>query len=589
MFSMSDSDDDLLNTDFLGRSVLPPTRAAAAGVQNESFSIDALLARREALQRDAELAVGARRVGQDDAANASTAAAASSSTTTAAGNGADDGLSQALAAMRAAQTAAAARVGGGGARLLTPQSLCALNAFPIDVSRRRSPFSSAELGDFTSVRSGGDVGAGERVVRLELDALAVPSAMKTNELITSGALMHLLAAPPRSCEPAVLNALLLRVALERVDVLLATRCAELACRIVREDLCADWRPSIADVLGMFQLAGARAVVDAAAGTVLSVRECGGGTSVDAVGVDRALPVENVRLLCDVVALLAPRLVDDDTALLVRVLLTLLADARLGRVHDGAVRVLAALFDACAAANGVDAVVREVGGCCRDPATLCGVMRRLPVGSAGARLVTSRAAALALHALADGAVHDDDDAAAAAVATTRWHAADEAVRAGGAASASGSLVRFAVAQFGRSAAVPLRTQRGETSECVADCNWLMTCALLTDLCVSCDPNRLRGSVRQLERWCELLQARNAALHEDSFSPLLSLAKTQLGALRAKATMLATTMSRSAVRTIDEMMRQRHEDNDNDDDDDDVEEDSQQPTTTQSTQGADAATV
>jgi hypothetical protein len=561
---MSDSDDEFLATDYLGRS----TAAAASSnqrnntssrsVQNDSYSLDALLARREAIQRDAELAVGARRIGDDDHTATTTHKNNNNNNTDSNANtGATEevDLAAALAAMRAAQAAAATRV-RSAARLLTPQRVLALNAFTIDINLG----TNANLGEFTYGNSSDEVEAGGRVVRLPLPSLAVPSSMKTNELITSNTILHLLQGPQHRCAPALLNALLLRVALDRVDVLLATRCAELACRIVRDDMCPDWRPSVADVLAMFHCAGARAVVLAPPVRVLRVHECCLGVDAEAdaaaSGVaDAVLPVENVLLLCDVVALIArqPQLFevaegDESPVVLVRLLLTFLADARLGRVHDGAVFVLAALFDASVAAGLTDAVVRDVAGCTTDPATLYAVMRRLPMGSAGQRLVTSRAAALAMHALADGAVSD------AAAAEARWRAADEAVRADGAASASGSLVRFAVEQFGRSTAVPLRTQEGETSECVADCNWLMTCVLLVDLCVSCDPNRLRGSARHLERWCEQLQARNTALHEDSFSPLLSLAKTQLGALRAKATMLAGVASQSAVRTIGEMMRQ-----------------------------------
>lgn len=544
---MSDSDDDLLNNDYLGRAVKSSSSTATShGVTNSGmYSLEALLARRETIQRDAEVAMRLRRVGDDEASTAATTAATTTATTTNDANNVDD-LDTALAAIRAshAQQQEQQSRQRSQQRLMTPNRVCALKSF----SASEPPTVSA-CGDFVNVDA---PGSSDKLVRLRCTSLALPSAMKTAALISSGALAYTLPNGLEQCSPALLNALLLCVVLERVDVLLAMRASELACRIVANDMCSDWRPSVTDVLSMFQLVGATAV--APGGAPLRVEECRvldeereGDSSADAAG--NVLPVENVRLLCDCVSQLAGRPQFYDAAggesplLIVRVLLTLLADARIARVLESVMVALAALFDGCVGAGLTDALALEVAGCCGDPSTLYAVIRHLPRGSANARLATARAAALALHSLAGGPVRDVEAC---------LRAADEAVRAKGAASTSGSLVRFAIAQFERCAAVPLHAQQGETDQFVAEVNWLMTCALLTDICVSCDVNRLHGSLKSLERLGVLLQQRNSALHEDRFSPLLSLAKTQLGALRAKVTMLAGVVVQTPDRTIADMM-------------------------------------
>jgi hypothetical protein len=506
---MSDSSDDL-DTDYLDRRLPSKTKKAAeSNADHASFS--ALLAKREAHRSDLA------RVASLAAPPPPAGVAATSS----------PGMAlDSLQPLQARPASAYAAV-----RLLSAPSVHALAYV--------APASVELLGHMTRSGAAARDGDESKRVRLQCDALEVPSAAKDAELLCSGALLHVL---PRdgSCSPALLNFLLWRVVHARDDLLTTSRAAEYAVSFIASGKAAQWVPDARDLLQMCAALGVRAVrAVEPAPTVLRVDECvlGAADAHLALPAVSTLPLDNVRLVADVIGSCAPHLAraaDSGSALLlVRALLTLVADARIERAHRACLLALDALFDAHADGGEREhALALEVAACSDDAALLYAVLRRLPLSSARVRRVSGRAALIAVTALSGGTSR---------LCAERLARAGTAVRAaltGGA----GAMARAAVGALETCVAVPSLRVETASAERVNDCNWLMACAFLSDLAVACDAQALHSADDALRELARLMLKCSTKLPEEVYSPLISLAKTRLGALRAKATMLANACAK-----------------------------------------------
>lgn len=538
---MSSDDDSDLDADYLGRkpTAASSTATAAAAASSSSsaaaaadpFSLTALLARREAHQLELQRVASA--LGGDAAAPGAVESQQQQVLQPRAQSSNGDMCVDSPEALRSAASLRQAAPYADVRLLTSPLVVAASHVAPLDAALV-GPMQRL-LSDHHHHHHRRHDDDDDKCVRLRCAALDVPSRAKDNELLRSGALLHALPDADGACSPALLNYLLWRVVHARDDLLTTTRCAELAAAFLAANAPAPlaWAPAVADWLAMLQALGVRAVVSPREPSdVLRLAALVWRAPVPGVALPSAaaLPLDNLRLLADVLASAAPRLVaDDDAPLLLRALLSLLADARLERVHRALLLAVDALFDAHGDGGAREhALALEAASCSDDAAALHGVLRRLPLTNARVRRVSGRASLIALTALSGGPERD---------AAECLRAADASVRDALAGDAPPPLARLAVEAFEQCARVPLRMQQ-ESQERVTDCDWLMACAFLADTAMACDARLLRGAqAKQLQRFAQLLQSRSAAVPEVLYSPLISLAKTRLGALRAKASMLA----------------------------------------------------